>query len=113
MAQHRDLEHPAMRLLVHMAALALDPPGTRDLEPLVYFGGWQLQAWHLGLDVPDGTDTASVTRQETCKRITARWRGQLARAGAIVLVKHSAPGRTAIWRIQVELEQMNAGVRNR
>jgi hypothetical protein len=101
MVTWRALDSMPMRLLVHMALMSLDPPGSDEIDPCLYFAGWETQALALGMDVPPAaaTDTWSVERRRVIQRAVARHREILAVAGAISRVKHSAPGRPAAWRV--------------
>jgi hypothetical protein len=91
-----------MRLLVHMALRSFDPPGTAQVDPCLYFYGWEDQAIALGYALPsaEATDTYSVERRQSVHRQVKRIRTQLVRAGAIELLKLGSPGRDAVWLIR-------------
>jgi hypothetical protein len=48
MAAHGKLEHGPMRLLTHMAAVSLDPPGYQGYPPCIYWAGPELQRLAMG-----------------------------------------------------------------
>lgn len=52
LANHAGLNHRAFRLLVRMAHTALDNQNASGRPADLYFGGWELLASTLGLEVP-------------------------------------------------------------
>jgi len=52
MASYPKLDHAPMRLLTHMAAVSLDPPGYQGYPPCIYWAGPDLQRLAMGYPNP-------------------------------------------------------------
>src|SRR4029077_265190 len=104
MVEWRHIEHAPMRLLVHMALMSLDPPGNGEMDPCLYFMGWEMQALALGFNPPSATatDTFSVARRGSIHRTVRRHRSILVAEQALTLLKTSAPGRPPLWLVHTE-----------
>ncbi|GAA1786221.1 hypothetical protein GCM10009735_16820 [Actinomadura chokoriensis] len=84
----RNLSHASMRAFVHMALVSLDD----DLPP-VYFAGREALAMALGRTIPPEDDDPAVIRERRAAfRVVDRALKDLTDAGAIELVRASAPG---------------------
>lgn len=91
-ALYPKLTHAEMRLLVHMASIALDPAGAeaeRDdgKVPCLYYGSTELQATAMGYS------------GRNVDRALRRLRLAMVDAGAIVKVTSSARRRSPTWLI--------------
>jgi predicted hotdog family 3-hydroxylacyl-ACP dehydratase len=92
MALYPKLTHADMRLLVHMASIALDPAGaeaerTDGKVPCLYYGSTELQAQALGY--------YGINADRLLRKI----RGHLITAGAIVKVRSHARRRSPTWLV--------------
>ena len=87
MAAWPDLAHAPMRLLVHMALVSMDPPGTPDAEPCLYWGTPELQALALNYT------------GKHARRSVREVRAVLVRVGALELVRPWRQYRSPVWRV--------------
>ena len=90
---HRRLDHRAMRLLVHMASVSLDPPGTTNYGPCLYWARPEDQAAALGW-----IDWKADKRDRMLRKV----RAQLVDAGAIVRIRNSARRRSPTWEVVID-----------
>lgn len=84
------LSHRQMRLLCHMAAMSLDPPGYDGYPPYLYWASWQQQAAAMGW---------RGVKDDDLERMTRRVRSELLVAGAIRLETASRKGRGPCWEV--------------
>jgi hypothetical protein len=91
------LDDRAMRLLVWMALVSLDPPGNPMLgyEPCHYWQGWEAQAEALGYVVPPRGDKSRPNVYRALQRV----RGRLVEAGAIERFERTSTRTTWLLRL--------------
>ena len=82
-----DLDHAPMRLLVHMALVSMDPPGTADAPPCLYWGTPELQALAMNYSGKHAI------------RLVRKLRGVLVIAGALELAVPARQWRSPVWRV--------------
>jgi len=91
------LDDRALRLLVWMALVSLDPPGNpmMEREPCQYWEGWEAQAQALGYDVPPRGDK----RRSSVYRQVQKARARLVEAGAIERFERTRTRTTWLLRL--------------
>ena len=102
---HANLSDRAFRVLVRMAAQALDTKGGRGQQPGLYFGGWEPLGLVLGREVPsidearhDPDARRSRDRvQETVRRALA----ELQRAGVVESLGRARTGTRQTYRLNL------------
>jgi hypothetical protein len=87
MATHGKLEHGPMRLLAHMAAVSLDPPGYQGYPPCIYWAGPELQ--RLAMGYPN----------DTFDRMLREFRAALIAVGAIHRLRPYRNRRHPSWLV--------------
>lgn len=93
MAQFGHVDARPRLLLVHMALMAIDPPGRRtDLHPpAVYFAPWHTQALALGYPLT-----------ESSERLLRRQRRVLLDAKAVEVTGSDARGHDPAYRLLID-----------
>lgn len=103
-----DLDDQPMRLLVHMAVVALDEP-RHGSEARRYFGGRRAMAEALFGPLPsdEATDTYSVQRLAAVYRRTTRIVAQLIKVGAIKVARREGRGRSREYALLLDRDTGN------
>lgn len=85
-ANHAHLPDRPKLVLLRMAHIALDQPSEKhpNIEPGLYFGGWERLALALGFEVPDAADDDEVRRlRRNAKEPVRRAIAYLVKVGAV------------------------------
>lgn len=97
MLYRHKLDDRALRLLLWMALVSLDPPGNPMIgyEPCHYWQGWEAQADALGYEVPPRGDKRRTSVYRNLQKVRAR----LIEAGAIEVVDRTRTRTTWVLRL--------------
>lgn len=92
--------HAARLVLVEMALTALDPEsnGYSDVEPLLYYGGWERLAFALGRGVPEVLGTLGDADSADARAVR-RCIKDLIDAGHIAVQRAAVNGQRAVYSL--------------
>lgn len=99
-AYWKHLDHAPVRLLAYMALITYDH--AKDGKPArTYWGGREALAEALGHKCPPEGDAEAEEQRKRAFRNLAKTISVLARAGAVTLVQKPAPGKNAVYRVEL------------